>query len=250
MKNFRRGLLLCVFFVMLGIEKIYSIFMRILIIEDDADLRSVLKSGFESECFVVDMVDDGEQGSYLARTNDYDVILLDYNLPKKNGREVCAEIRQSGKTTPIIMLTVQSEVGMKVDLLNLGADDYVEKPFSFEELLARVRSVLRRPKTIQDEVYQIDDLVFDARRHLVTRAGKPIELTRKEFMLLEYLLRNKTEVVTRGMLIEHVWDMHIDPLSNTIDTHILRLRKKLDVGGSHELIHTVPGRGYKIMATM
>jgi DNA-binding response OmpR family regulator len=220
--------------------------MRLLILEDDPDISSVLKSCFEAECFAVDTAADGEQGSYLARTNDYDAVLLDYNLPHKNGREVCAEIRAQGKTMPIIMLTVKSEVTDKVEMLNLGADDYVTKPFSFEELLARVRSVLRRPKPIQNEIFKIDDLILDVRGHAVERSGKPVRLTRKEMMLLEYLLRNRSAVVTRGMLIEHVWDMHLDPFSNTIDAHILSLRKKLNVGTKRKLIHTVPGRGYKM----
>jgi len=220
--------------------------MRIRILEDDPDISSVLKSCLEAECFAVDVAADGEQGSYLARTNDYDLVLLDYNLPIKSGREVCAEIRAGGKTMPIIMLTVKSEVADKVEMLNLGADDYVTKPFSFEELLARVRSVLRRPKPIQNEIFKIDDLILDVRGHAVERSGKSVRLTRKEMMLLEYLLRNRSAVVTRGMLIEHVWDMHLDPFSNTIDAHILSLRKKLNVGTKRKLIHTVPGRGYKM----
>ncbi|MFA5935932.1 MAG: response regulator transcription factor [Patescibacteria group bacterium] len=220
--------------------------MRLLLVEDDTDIRFALKSCFEAECFAVDLAEDGERGSFLARTGDYDIILLDYNLPRKNGLEVCREIRAHGKTVPIIMLTVQSEVASKVEVLNQGADDYVTKPYSFQELLARVRSVLRRPKIIQGETYTVDDLVFDTRSHAVTKGGTPVRLTRKEMMLLEYLLRNRGIVVTRGMLIEHIWDMHLDPLSNTIDTHILTLRKKLSIGSRAKLIHTIPGRGYKL----
>jgi DNA-binding response OmpR family regulator len=221
--------------------------MRILIIEDEKDIINFLKPSLEAESFVVDSAEDGETGLFLALTNDYDLIILDNALPKKSGLEVCREIRLNKKTTPIIMLSVVSDVNKKVELFNAGADDYLTKPFSFQELLARIRSVLRRPKKIEDEVLRVEDLELDSRRNLVKRDGTEINLTRKQFMLLEYLMRNAGMVMTRGMIMEHVWDINADPFSNTIETHILSLRKKIKIKNNQpELIFTVPGRGYKM----
>lgn len=220
--------------------------MRILIVEDEQDIRDFLKISLDAEMFTVDAAADGETGSYLARTNNYDLIILDNMLPKKNGAEICQELRESGKTTPIIMLSVQSEPLQKTDLLNMGADDYLTKPFTFAELLARVKAVLRRPRQLEGEVLEMQDLSMDVAKHQVFRGGKEVYLTRKEFELLEYLMRNRGSVVSRGTLIEHIWDMHADPFSNTIETHILNLRKKIDREAPQKLIQTVPGRGYKI----
>jgi DNA-binding response OmpR family regulator len=222
--------------------------MRILIIEDSKEITNFLKLSLEGEQFVVDVAEDGEKGSFWARTNDYDLIILDNILPKKTGLEVCEEIRKSGKTMPIIVLSVRSETLTKIQLLNAGADDYLIKPFSFEELLARIRALLRRPKVIESEILQIDDLTLDTKKCLVKRGKKEIYLTRKEFMLLEYLLKNSGSVLSRGMIMEHVWDMNVDPFSNTIESHILSLRRKIDLPGKKKLIHTVSGRGYKINA--
>jgi two-component system copper resistance phosphate regulon response regulator CusR len=222
--------------------------MRILVIEDEEGIASFLKAGLESEYFAVDIAEDGERGSYLARTNDYDIIILDNMLPKKNGAEVCDDIRKSGKTTPIIMLSARAELGIKVELLNKGADDYVTKPFSLEELLARIRALLRRPAAISSEVLQTDDLTLDTKQHSIKRGEKEIYLTKKEFMLLELLLKKKGSVVSRGTIMEHVWDMNVDPFSNTIESHILNLRKKIAAEGSRDLISTLPGIGYKIEA--
>lgn len=221
--------------------------MKILIIEDEKDIINIIKPGLEAEFFVVDTAEEGERGLFLALTNDYDLIILDNTLPKKSGAEVCREIRLHKKTLPIIILSVLSETSKKVELLEMGADDYLTKPFSFQELLARIKTVLRRPKQIQDEVLKVDGLELDLRRNLVKRDGVDINLTRKQFMLLEYLMRHQGTVVTRGMLMEHVWETDVDPFSNTIETHILSLRKKIKVKNSQsELIHTIPGRGYKI----
>ena len=220
--------------------------MRILVIEDEEGIAKFLKAGLESEYFAVDLAEDGEKGSYLAKTNDYDMIILDNMLPKKNGAEVCQEIRATGKNTPIIMLSARGEMGIKVELLNKGADDYMTKPFSLEELLARIRALLRRPHYVSSEVLTIDDLVMDTKRHVVKRGEKEIYLTRKEFMLLEYLLKHRDSVVSRGMIMEHVWDMNADPFSNTIESHILNVRKKISAKGKKNLIHTLPGVGYKI----
>lgn len=220
--------------------------MRILIVEDEDGIAAFLKAGLESEYFVVDVAEDGEKGSYLARTNDYDIIILDNMLPKKAGSEVCEEIRKDGKNTPIIMLSAVSELGTKVDLLNKGADDYLTKPFSLEELIARIRALLRRPVVVSSEILQADDLTMDTKRHITKRGSKEIYLTRKEFMLLELLMRRCGSVVSRGTIMEHVWDMNVDPFSNTIESHILNIRKKIAAKGKKDLVSTLPGIGYKI----
>ncbi len=220
--------------------------MRILIIEDDKEILNFLKSSLEAENFIVDAFEDGEQGSFAGRTNDYDLIILDYFLPKKDGRQVCADIRKDGKNVPIIMLSVESEVNTKVELLNIGADDYLTKPFSFEELLARVKALVRRPRKIENEVLIVNDLVLDAAGQTVKLKERDIYFTRKEFSLLEYLMRNQGKVLTRTMIMEHVWDMNADPFSNTVETHILNLRRKIGYENRCKFIHTVPGRGYRM----
>jgi DNA-binding response OmpR family regulator len=220
--------------------------MRVLIVEDELAIIDFLKKCFEAECFVVDLAYDGEQGSFLARTNDYDLVILDNIMPKKTGLEVCRDIRRDGRTVPIIVLSVRSEASEKVDLLNAGADDYLTKPFSLDELMARVRALLRRPRQIESDVYQIDDLVLDTSRYSVRRGAEEIRLTKKEFSLLKYLMKNQGVVLSRGMIMEHVWETSADPFSNTIECHILSLRKKIDGEGKSKLIQTISGRGYKI----
>ena len=224
--------------------------MRILVVDDDADIRLFLKNRLLEKGFAVDSAEDGEQGSFLARINDYDLIILDYTMPKKNGFDVCVDIRNQENTfrahTPIIMLSVIDEVPIKVEGLHLGADDYVTKPFFFNELYARIIAIIRRPRVREHSEITIDDLCIDIDRQEVTRADRSIYLTRKEFSLLEYLARNRGQVLSRGNISEHVWDMNLDPFSNTIETHILNLRKKIEPIGTKKLIHSVPGRGYKI----
>ena len=220
--------------------------MRILIIDDDQQIINFLKTGFEAENYYVDFAEDGEQGSYLARSNEYDVIILDYNLPKLDGKGVCRDVRMSGKNTPIIILSVKTETDNKVDLLNQGADDYLNKPFSFEELMARIKAILRRPRSMHNKVFKVGDLVLDISSCKVKRGAQEIYLTRKEFGLLEYLMKNEGRAVSRAMLLEHVWDMNADPFSNTIESHVLNLRKKIDSKHKRKLIHTIPGRGYKM----
>ncbi len=220
--------------------------MRILVVEDDRDILELLKIRLKSEGFSVDIESDGNKGSYLARTNNYDAIILDYILPYKTGAKICQEMRERKQNTPVLMMSVQSEVPTRIELLNIGADDFIVKPFSFEELLARLRALLRRPNQIQNEIMSIDDLTIDTTRCHAERGGKDIKLTRKEFGLLEYLLRNRGAVMSRGAIMEHVWDIHGDLFSNTIETHILNLRKKIDQPGANKIIHTVSGRGYKI----
>ena len=220
--------------------------MRILLIEDEPEIAQFLKPNLEASCFAVDVAIDGETGSFMARTNSYDLIILDYNLPKKNGQQVCDEIRQKNIEVPIIMLSVIANTNKKIEMLNSGVDDYLTKPFSYKELLARIRALLRRPKQMEDDNLQVGDLELDNNRSEVRRGGEKIKLTKKEYMLLEYLMRNKSMVLTRGMIMEHVWDMNGDPFSNTIESHINSLRKKILTKNSAKLIHTISGRGYKI----
>lgn len=219
--------------------------MRILIIEDDHDIRKMLASYLETACFAVDATGDGTEGSYLARTNDYDIVLLDYMLPGKDGLRICHEVRESGKTMPLLMITVRNEIADKVQLLNLGVDDYVTKPFSFEEILARINALVRRPRRVESPVMQVANITIDANRQRVLRGKKEIYLTRKEYSLLEYLARNEGRIVSRGTIMEHVWNMESDPFANTIEAHIFNLRKKIK-RGKGELIRTVPGRGYML----
>jgi len=220
--------------------------MRILIIEDDKETNEFLRLSLEDEYFIVDTTQDGEQGAFLACTNDYDLIILDYELPKKNGYQICQEIRQGGKSVPIIMISVQSGTETKINTLNIGADDYVTKPYSFQELLARIKALLRRPHKLENNILTIDNLTLDTQRCLVKRGPEKIYLKRKEFILLEYLMKNPRVVLSRGMIMEHVWDNDADPFSNTIETHILNIRRKIDTPNQNKLIHTVQGRGYKL----
>ncbi len=222
--------------------------MRMLIIEDDVEIADFLEESLSAEGFVVDRAADGERGSYMARTNEYDFIILDYIMPKKDGLAVCREIREVGKKTPIMMLSVRSEIPDRVNLLNLGVDDYVCKPFSFAEVLARIRAITRRPNILETNPLTFEDLVVDIQKQKVFRGQKEIYLTRKEFLLLEYFMRNLGNVLSRGLIMEHVWNIDTDPFSNTIEAHVLNLRKKIDAG-KKKLIHTVPGRGYKMDLT-
>jgi DNA-binding response OmpR family regulator len=220
--------------------------MRALIVDDEEAVRDILAENLRAQCFAVDTAADGTEGSYMARTNAYDIIILDNMLPEKSGVTVCQEIRRVGRSVPIIILSVLNDTWRKVDLLNSGADDYLSKPYSFDELLARVHALMRRPSNLEGELLTVDDLVLDTRRQIVRRGEKGVYLTRKEFMLLEYLMRNIGTVLSRGMIMEHVWDMTNDPFSNTVESHILSLRKKIDNIPERKLIHTVPGRGYKL----
>lgn len=219
--------------------------MKVLLVEDEPEIRELLKSALEAEYFAVDVGKDGDEGLTLATQNGYDVIVLDNILPKRSGEMICKELRNMGKSTPILFLSVLSDTSKKIDLLNIGADDYLTKPFAFEELLARLRALLRRPKQISSDVLTCEDVVLDVNAQTVKRGKKFIHLTRKEFMLLEHLMRNYGIVVSRSMLMEHVWDMALDPFSNTIEAHILSLRKKLESSNKKKLIHTISGKGYK-----
>ncbi len=220
--------------------------MRILIIEDDEYLRLSLKKALESDVYTVDHMADGINGSYIARTHDYNLIIIDYILPGKSGLEVLKEIRAKGVHTPIMIMSVRSEIDDKVSLLESGADDYIVKPFTYQEFRARTQALLRRNYKIIDETMTIDDLTIDISKTEVIKKGEKIYLTRKEFMLLQSLARNPGKVITRAELLEEVWNRDSDPFSNTVEAHIRNLRKKLE--SDRKIIHTVPGRGYKIEA--
>jgi DNA-binding response OmpR family regulator len=220
--------------------------MRILVIEDHAEFAERLKTGLETQCYAVDVEHDGERGLYRARTNEYDLILLDNVLPGKLGPDICRELREYKMTVPIMILSAQSEIEQKINLLNCGADDYLAKPFSFAELSARMRAILRRPRQIENQKLTVDDLALDPKTYAASRNDKNIYLTPKEFSLLEYLMKNQNTVVSRGMIMEHVWDDSADPFSNSIETHIMNLRRKIDQGAKLKLIHTIPDRGYMI----
>ena len=218
--------------------------MRILVIEDEKKVAEFIGSGLAEEGYAVDTAHDGEQGYFLASTSEYDVILLDVMLPKIDGITLCTKLRAEDCQTPILMLTAKDAVKDKVRGLDAGADDYVTKPFAFEELLARIRSLLRKTYLHQGTRFQVDDLVLDTATHTVTRAGTVIPLSVKEYALLEYLMGNAGSVVTRAMISEHVWDINFDTFTNVIDVYISYLRNKIDKGRKTRLIHTVRGRGY------
>ncbi len=221
--------------------------MRVLLLEDDKDIGNFIVHGLKSERFAVDWADTGEKGLAWAKVNEYDVGVFDIKLPgKQNGMEVARVLRERGRNFPIIMLSVTGDVTTKIEALNLGADDYLAKPFSFAELLARIRALLRREKKIMGPKLRVGDLEMDTQAHRVTRSGKRIELNRKEFALLEYLMRNPGTTLTRSMILEHVWDMNADPFTNTVDVHIRFLRGKIDEGWRKKLLKTVHGFGYKI----
>lgn len=219
--------------------------MRLLVIDDNQELIDFLVPALRKENFAVDSALDGNQGLYLAQTNPYDLIILDNVLPGKTGREICTTLRQENSHTPILLLSVKTEVEEKVALLETGVDDYLIKPFSYPELLSRMRALLRRPPIIQSTYLQVGQLIVNIQSQEVKRGTKTIHLTPKEFGLLELLLRHRGSVVSRGMILEHVWDINGDPFSKTIETHILNLRKKIDTSKT-SIIKSVPGRGYKI----
>ena len=222
--------------------------MRILVVEDDTRMAGVIAKGLRENSYAVDVAQDGEAGLYQAAINDYDVIVLDVLLPKHDGYEVCRELRTNGLTAPVLMLTARDAVEDRVEGLDSGADDYLRKPFDFEELLARVRALLRRRPALYPEVITIGDLSVHTRARQVTRAGQGIDLTAKEYALLEYLARRAGEVVSRADLAEHVWDESYDPFSKVIEVFIQRLRRKVDEGHALKLIQTRRREGYMLTA--
>jgi heavy metal response regulator len=222
--------------------------MRILVVEDERKIAEFLKKGLKAEGYAVDIAPDGEEGHILAGTGDYDLLILDLRLPKMDGITLCRTLRAEKFAAPILMLTVRDSVKDKVLGLDSGADDYLTKPFDFEELLARVRALLRKRGAAEATRLQADDLVIDLLSHTASRGSAAIPLTAKEFSLLEYLMRNAGVVVSRAMIAEHVWDIHFDSFSNVIDVSINHLRSKVDKDFPKKLIHTVRGRGYVLKA--
>ena len=220
--------------------------MRILVIEDEKHIADFIKQGLKEEGYSVDVAYDGEKGYFLAGTEEYDAIVLDLMIPKIDGVTLCKKLRQDKISTPILMLTAKDSVDDKVKGLDSGADDYLTKPFAFKEFLARIRVLLRKDTSAISTKLQVADLVMDILTRKVIRDSKEIILTTKEFSLLEYLMRNAGNVVTRTTISEHVWDINFDTITNVIDVHITALRRKIDRTHKKKLIHTIRGRGYTI----
>lgn len=222
--------------------------MKVLIVEDERRIADSIKKGLEQESFAVDVAYDGCEGYDLAMTEKYDAIILDRMLPEKDGMEICTNLRQNENHTPILMLTAKAQVGDKVEGLNCGADDYLAKPFSFEELLARVRALSRRPKQTLGSVLSIDDVSLNTLNQQVKRAGQDIALSSREFAVLEYLMRNKNRVLSKEQIIRNVWNFESDILPNTVEVTIRNIRNKIEkpFNKGREVIETVRGFGYKV----
>ncbi len=220
--------------------------MRILVVDDDRHLCSVIKRGLLEETYAVDVANDGEDGTHFAFINSYDLIILDIMMPMKDGIEVCHQLRASKINTPILMLTAKDAVEDRVRGLDAGADDYLVKPFAFSELLARIRALLRREGTSKTPELKVGDIALNTRTREVWRGDRSIELTTKEYTILEYFMRHPNVVITRTMLEEHAWDYNFESMSNLVDVYIRRLRRKIDSEGEMSLIQTVRGAGYRL----
>ena len=220
--------------------------MRVLVIEDDPTVGQFVKRGLEEQRWSVDLVADGEEGESLARSQPYDLVVLDMRLPGRSGLEVLRNLRARGFERPVLVLTAQDAVDAKVETLRAGADDYVTKPFAFEELLARVEALARRPRALATPVLKVADLEVDLDAREVRRGGALVELTPKEFLVLEYLCRHKGRVMSRTLITEYAWGYHFDPGTNIVDVVINHLRKKIDSGKGKRMITTVRGVGYVI----
>jgi two-component system copper resistance phosphate regulon response regulator CusR len=222
--------------------------MRILLVEDDQRIARFVAKGLREQAYAVDVVGDGEEAGYKLSINDYDAVILDVMIPGRDGFQVCRDLRSAGIAVPVIMLTARDTVQDRVTGLDSGADDYLTKPFAVTELLARLRALLRRGHVVRPATISIADLVLDTGAQKATRGGQALALTTKEYALLEYLVREAGRVVSRAEIAEHVWDENFDPLTNLIDVHINRLRRKVDNGFSSKLIHTRRGAGYMLAA--
>jgi heavy metal response regulator len=222
--------------------------MRLLVVEDEKKVASFIKKGLEEEGYAVDLAADGETGLMMGLDGVHDLIILDVNLPTMDGLSALQELRQKKVTTPVLLLTVRAAIEDKVIGLDTGADDYLTKPFAFQELLARVRALLRRRVEAEPPLLQVADLTLDPARRFVSRGEEKIELTAKEFALLDYFMRNPGRILTRTMIAERVWDYDFDSMTNVIDVYVNYLRKKIDAGRELKLIHTVRGVGYVMKA--
>ncbi len=222
--------------------------MRVLLVEDEPRVARFIAKGLRERSYAVDLAADGEQAVYMAREHDYDLIILDVNLPIQDGYSVCRDLRALGRRQPVLMLTARDAVDDRVKGLDSGADDYLTKPFDFKELLARIRALLRRPHEIRPDVLRVSDLLLDTGNHSAARAGHPIGLTAKEYALLEFLVQRENRIVSREQIAQHVWDENFDPFSNVIDVYVRRLRAKIDEGFETSLIHTRRGEGYMLSA--
>lgn len=222
--------------------------MRILLVEDESRVAGFIAKGLREQTYAVDVATDGEAALYQANVNQYDLVVLDVQIPVKDGYAVCRELRAGGFRAPILMLTARDAVDDRVAGLDAGADDYLTKPFDFKELLARLRALARRSVQLRPRIIRVADLSLDTASHQAARAGTPVTLTAKEYALLEFLMLNEGRVVGRQQIAEHVWDETFDPLSNIIDVYIRRLRAKLDTGAACPLIHTRRGAGYLLSA--
>jgi len=222
--------------------------MRALVVEDDPGVASFIRRGLQASAFAVDAATDGDAGLHLASTEPYDIIMLDLMLPGRDGFDVLRGLRQRSVTTPVICLTARDAIDDRVRGLDLGADDYLVKPFSFAELLARIRALLRRGSSLSLNPIVVGDLTVDTTAHSVTRGTKRIDVSAREYALLEYMARHAGQSLSRTMILEKVWDINFDPHTNVVDVHINRLRKKIDNGFDPPLIHTVRGVGYVLRA--
>jgi DNA-binding response OmpR family regulator len=220
--------------------------MKILVVEDDSKVAGFIEHGLKEEGYIVDVASDGEEATMLAHANDYDIILLDLLLPKKNGFQVANELRREGRNTPILMLTSRDALEDVVRGLDAGADDYLAKPFKFDELLARIRALHRRGGAERLEILRCGPISLDRLRHTVSVRDRQLDLTVKEFQLLEYFMLHPEEVVRRTTLLEKVWDMHFDPESNVVDVHVGNLRRKLTRAAGEVLLGTVRGVGFRL----
>jgi heavy metal response regulator len=222
--------------------------MRLLVVEDEKKVASFIKQGLEEEGYAVDVTGYGKEGLGMALDRLHDLIILDISLPQMDGLQVLKRLRQQRVNTPVLLLTVRATIEDKVLGLDAGADDYLTKPFAFQELVARVRALLRRRAEAEPALLQAADLILDPAQRIVSRGGEKVELTAKEFALLEYFMRNRGRVLTRTMIIEHVWNYDFDTMTNIIDVYVNYLRKKIDSGREPKLIHTVRGAGYVLKA--
>jgi DNA-binding response OmpR family regulator len=220
--------------------------MRVLLAEDDKAVANFIQKGLTAEQYAVDVSGDGEEAQYMLEQFDFDLLILDLGLPQLSGLEILKRLRAAKRSLPVLVLTARSRVEDRVKGLDLGADDYLTKPFSFAELSARLRALLRRADRPHDLVLRVEDLEMNRAERTVRRAGRVIELTPKEFALLEYLLRNAGRCVTRAMIIEHVWNLSFDPLTNIVDVYVNYLRNKVDRGHARKLLRTLRGAGYQL----